>query len=397
MLNIETKHTTKTAFLHLGFRPFFFAALSFGLVSIALWLAMYTFGKGLLPNSYPIISWHAHEMIFGFATATVTGFLLTAVKNWTGIQTINGKPLLGLFLLWLFARVLAFVPTPWALPALAVIDSLYILVVTVAFSMPVFKIKQWKNLAFSGKLLILFIANVVFYLGLLGYLDNGVHYGLYMGFYTILAVIFNMGRRVIPFFIEKGLGCPFEAKNYHWVDVSSLWLFLAFSIADVLYPNKYLVAALALALVVLHGTRLYGWYHKAIWQKSLLWVLLVGYTWIVVGFVLKFVTAFISISPFLALHAFSYGGIAMITAGMMARVSLGHTGNNVFEPPKILNVIFSLLFAGAIVRVILPLFLSQFYIHLIGLSQVLWIIAFLIFFVVYAPMLIKSRVDGRPG
>ncbi len=108
MLNIETKHTAKTAFLHLGFRPFFFAAISFGLISIALWLAMYTFGKGLLPNSYPLFSWHAHEMIFGFTTAIITGFLLTAVKNWTGIQTINGKPLLGLFLLWLFSRVLAF-------------------------------------------------------------------------------------------------------------------------------------------------------------------------------------------------------------------------------------------------------------------------------------------------
>ena len=122
-----------------------------------------------------------------------------------------------------------------------------------------------------------------------------------------------------------------------------------------------------------------------------------GYTWIVIGFALKFAAAFVSISPFLALHAFAYGGIGMITSGMMARVSLGHTGNNVFEPPKILNVIFALLFVGAIVRVILPLFLSQFYVHLIGLSQVLWIIAFLIFFVVYAPMLIKSRADGRPG
>lgn len=397
MLNIESKYTGKTAFLHLGFRPFFFAALSFGIVSITLWLMIYTFGMNILPNSYPMISWHAHEMIFGFATATVTGFLLTAVKNWTGIQTINGKPLLGLFLLWLFARILAFVPTPWALPVLAMVDSLYLLIVTVAFSYPVFKVKQWKNLAFSGKLLILFIANIVFYLGLLGYLENGVHYGLYIGFYTVLAVIFNMGRRVIPFFIEKGLGCPFEAKNYHWVDVSSLWLFFAFSIADIFFPNHYIAAILALSLVVLHGARLYGWYHKAIWKKSLLWVLLVGYAWVVLGFILKFASLFLSISPFLALHAFAYGGIGMITAGMMARVSLGHTGNNIFEPPKALHFIFGLIFAGAIARVILPLFLNQFYIHLIGLSQVLWIIAFLIFFIIYGPMLIKARADGRHG
>lgn len=397
MLNIEPRHTGKTAFLHLGFRPFFFAALSFGVVSIFLWMLLYTFGKGFLPNNYPIIFWHAHEMIFGFAAAVITGFLLTAVKNWTGIQTINNKPLLGVFLLWLIARVLVFIPGSWVIPTLAVIDSLFFLSITWAFSSPVFKRKQWNNLAFSGKLLLLFLANITFYLGLLGYLDNGVHYGLYAGFYTALAVVFNMGRRVIPFFIEKGLGCPFEAKNYKWVDASSLWLFLAFSISDILFPNHYVTAILAAALVVLHVTRLSGWYHAGIWKKSLLWVLVAGYAWIVLGFALKVAAILFGISPFLALHAFAYGGIGMVTSGMMARVSLGHTGNNVFEPPKILNVIFALLFAGAVVRVILPLFLNQFYLHLIGLSQVLWILAFSIFFFRYAPMLIKARADGRFG
>lgn len=397
MLNIEPQYTGKTAFLHLGFRPFFFAALSFGVVSILLWLLIYTFGRGLLPNAYPIISWHAHEMIFGFTAATVTGFLLTAVKNWTGIQTVNNKPLLALFLLWLLSRLLAFVPGAWVIPTLAVTDSLYLLFVTVAFSAPVFKVKQWKNLAFSGKLLILFIANIVFYLGLLGYLDNGVHIGLYAGFYTVVAVIFNMGRRVIPFFIEKGLGCPFTAKNYQWVDVSSLWLFLLFSVVDILLPNSIWVAILATLLVILHGARLYGWYHKDIWKKSLLWGLYVGYSWIVFGFILKAAAFFFDISPFLSLHAFAYGGIGLITTGMMSRVSLGHTGNNVFNPPKVLHLVFGLLFIGAITRVVLPLFLSQFYIALIGVSQVLWIAAFTILFIVYAPMLIKARVDGRFG
>ena len=397
MLNIEPKHTGKTAFLHLGFRPFFFAALSFAVISIILWLLIFTLGKNILPSHYPFISWHAHEMIFGFATATVTGFLLTAVKNWTGIQSINGKPLMILFMIWLFARILAFVPTSWALPTLAIIDCLYLLIVTIAFSYPVFKVKQWKNLAFSGKLLFLFIANIIFYLGLLSYLDNGIHYGLYIAFYTVLGIIFNMGRRVIPFFMEKGLCCPFEAKNYQWVDVSSLWLFLTFSIADIFFPNHYIGAILAGVLVVLHGARLYGWHHKAIWGKSLLWVLLVGYSWIVLGFALKFLSLFLSISPYLALHAFAYGGIGMITAGMMARVSLGHTGNNVFDPPKILHLIFALLFAGTISRVLLPLFFNQFYMPLVTLSQVLWIAAFLVFFVVYGPMLIKARTDGRYG
>ncbi len=402
MLNIEKKYAGKTSFLHLGFRPFFFAAISYGVVSISLWFVMYSLGKNILPNGYNMISWHAHEMIFGFSMATISGFLLTAVKNWTGIQTINHKPLLGLFLLWLISRGLAFVPGSWVLPTLAIIDSLYLLVVMWAFSVPVFKKKQWSNLAFSGKLLLILIANIIFYLGLLGYIDNGVHYGLYIGFYTMLAVIFNMGRRVIPFFIEKGLGCPFEAKNYKWVDASSLWLFLTFSAADIFIPiiypqGKIIILLLALSLVVLHGARLYGWYHKAIWKKSLLWVLYIGYAWIVLGFLLKALSLVTDISPFLALHAFAYGGVGMITSGMMARVSLGHTGNNVFEPPKILHLIFALLFIGAIIRVLLPIFLGNYYLQLIEVAQILWITAFVIFFVRYAPMLIKARVDGRYG
>ncbi len=397
MLNIEPRYTGKTAFLHLGFRPFFFASISFGIVSIALWMLLYTFGKGLLANHYPIITWHAHEMIFGFTAATITGFLLTAVKNWTGIQTVHGKPLLALFLLWLAARILAFIPGSWVLPTLAVIDSLFLLFITWAFSSPVIKRKQWNNLAFSGKLLLLFLANIVFYLGLLGVLQNGTHYGLYAGFYTALAVIFTMGRRVIPFFIEKGLGCPFQAKNFQWVDASSLWLFLVFSISDIFFAESVVTALLAGVLVILHGARLYGWYHPGIWKKSLLWVLMAGYAWIILGFILKIAAIFLGISPYLALHAFAYGGIGMITSGMMARVSLGHTGNNVFNPPKILHLVFALIFTGAIVRVILPIFLGQYYLQLIGLSQALWISAFLILFIRYAPMLIKARVDGRFG
>ncbi len=401
MLNIEPQYTGKTAFLHLGFRPFFFGAIAFGVVSVFLWLLLYTFGKNLLPSYYPINYWHAHEMIFGFSSAVITGFLLTAVKNWTGIQSINHKPLLIVFIFWLLARALAFVPVSWALPSLAIIDSLFLFSVFVAFSYPVIKVKQWKNLAFSGKLFLLFIANIIFYLGLLGYLNNGLNYGLYIGFYTVLAVIFNMGRRVIPFFIEKGLGCPFEAKNYRWIDQASLWLFLAFSVAAIFIPSasdwQMLVVALALLLAVIHSIRLYGWYHKAIWKKSLLWVLYTGYSWIVIGFILKAASILYGISPYLSIHAFSFGGIGMITAGMMARVSLGHTGNNVFEPPKILNLIFGLLFLGAIFRVILPLFLEQYYLHLMGMAQILWIIAFGLFFITYAPMLIKARKDGRYG
>jgi len=397
MINIEPRFSGKIAFLHLGFRPYFFSALAFAFISIFLWMLMYSFGLNLLPPQYASIFWHGHEMVYGFGGAVVSGFLLTAVKNWTGIQTISHKPLLATLLIWLLARLLVFIPATSALYALAFVDSLFFLIITVAVSQPIIKTKQWNNLAFSGKLILLFIANVIFYLGLLDLFTNGIHYGLYGGFYMILAIIFNMGRRVIPFFIEKGLGCPFTAKNYRWVDLSSLFLFLGFILVDIIKPNSPLVALFAIALALIHTTRLYGWYHKGIWRKSLLWGIYCGYAWIVIGFILKAVAVYTSISPHLALHAFSYGGIGLITAGMMARVSLGHTGNNVFDPPRILHYIFVLLFAGAFIRVIVPIFLDQYYHQLIIISQLLWIIAFALFFIKYAPILIKARADGLHG
>ena len=117
---------------------------------------------------------------------------------------------------------------------------------------------------------------------------------------------------------------------------------------------------------------------------------------IISGFVLK-AAAPLGVPSFLALHAFAYGGIGMITLGMMARVALGHTGRNVFAPPASLSFVFSILFVGVLCRVLLPLLMPDNYPLWIGISQVLWIIAFALFFIIYLPMLIKPRIDGSFG
>lgn len=401
MLNIEmNQEPVKAPFLHLGFRPFFMAGIIGGIIMVALWMGMYVMGWQMLPANYPSITWHAHEMIYGYASAVVIGFLLTAVKNWTGVQTIHHTPLLVLFGLWVMARVLAFIPGSWAFTSMAVFDSLFFLCALIAYSYPVFKARQWNQLAFSGKLLFLLAGNILFYLGLSGVLDgsfNAVHYGLYIGLYSIIGTIFTMGRRIIPFFIAKGLDVPFEPKNYRWVDLSSLWLFLAFSISDIMTSSSMITTILAVVLLVIHSARIKGWYHHGIWKKPLLWVLFVGYLWFVVGFVLKILSGLLGVSPFLAIHAFAYGGVAIITLGMMARVILGHTGRNVFDPPPVLVPVFSILLAGAIVRVIFPLLFSSYYVFWVGLSQILWIAAYLLLAWTYVPMLAKARIDGQYG
>ena len=400
LLNLEKPYSGKYALHHLGFRPFFLGAGLFAVISMILWAGIYSFGWSGLNAAYPAITWHAHEMVFGYAVAVAAGFLLTAVKNWTNQQTLHEEPLLVLAGVWALARLLPFVGVP--LVVIAIVDTLFLLWLTVALARPIIRSKQWKQLALVGKISLLIPANIVFYLGLLGYWSPGVQVGLFSGFYLILGLIFTMGRRVIPFFIERGVGCPFTARNDVWVDRLSLVLFLLFAIADIVAlatanpMATMLTGVLALVQVVLHSFRLLGWYHPNIWEKPLLWSLYLAYCWLIGGFLLKFVYLTTGGTP-VWIHAFAYGGIAMMTVGMMARVSLGHTGRDVSEPPAILAVIFLLLFAGAFIRVLNAWLIPEFYAMWILSAQFLWIAAFVLFVWQYAPMLIKPRIDGRYG
>ena len=383
--------------LNLGFRPFFAGAAIYSVVSTLAWTGMYIFG--LLPNSIalPQTVWHAHEMIFGYCMAVIAGFLLTAAGNWTGVQTVTGTPLLLLFLLWLGGRLLLASGNSDMLQAAAICDGLFGAGLVIAILVPVIRVRQWQQLGIVSKIVLLVASNMVFYAGTLGLLEDGSRIGLYSGIYIVMALIFVMGRRVIPFFIEKGVGYPVQVRNRAWVDIASLVLFLGFWIADVLQPDTLLVATLSAALLALHILRLIDWHTPGIWRRPLLWVLYIGYGWLGAGFALKTAVPLLDISPLPALHAFAYGGIGMITLGMMSRVSLGHTGRNVFEPPPVLFPMFAVLLAGAVCRVALPLLDTARHVIWIGISQCLWIVAFCIFLAVYLPMLARPRADGQPG
>lgn len=398
MLTIEEPKHYRHALDHLGFRPFFLAGALYAVVVVALWFWVYHIDAALLRQpGLTAVAWHGHEMIYGYAMAVIAGFLLTAVRNWTGVQTLHGPGLLAMAALWLLARCMPFVGTAWSLPLMALFDLSFLLWLCADIVRAIVKARQWQQLGVLAKLLFLLLGNLFYYLGLSGHLDAGVQWGLYTGLYIILSLVLLMGRRVMPFFIEKGVGYPVVLVNRPWLDVASLVLMLALWIVDVFLLVPWLTAAIAAALLALHALRLAGWYTAGIWKKPLLWVLYIAYLWIIVGFALRTLSALGAVSPLLAVHAFGYGGIALITLGMMARVSLGHTGRSVAEPPSLITPIFLLLFSGSLVRVVLPLLVPHWYAQWIGIAQILWIIPFALFAWLYAPMLIKPRIDGQYG
>jgi uncharacterized protein involved in response to NO len=299
MLTLDDKLPPKPfALFNLGFRPFFLLAGLFAIISMLIWMALYLLNADLLPAKLPSILWHGHEMVFGFSMAVISGFLLTAVGNWTSTQTLHGNGLAILCLLWLIARLLPFSNLDSALPLMACIDMLFMTSLLIAILIPIIKTQQWKQLPVVLKVALMTASNLLFYLGLLEILPtDAIYWGLYSGFYFVIALIMLLGRRVIPFFIEKGIDEQATIQNWKWLDISSFLVFLIFVIADVFLKQAMLASVLAAILFVLHSIRLWGWHAKGIWQKPLLWVLYIGYSFIVLGFGLKAITLWVGLSP----------------------------------------------------------------------------------------------------
>lgn len=158
-----------------------------------------------------------------------------------------------------------------------------------------------------------------------------------------------------------------------------------------------MVALTALGLLVANSARLAGWHTKGIWKKPLLWSLFISFIWINLGFFLLALNVFLNLPNVVVIHAFSVGGIGVVTLSMMARVTLGHTGRNVQNPPKMAAISLAVLITGAIVRMIAPLIAESHYVIWVAISQELWILAFSIFIATYFPMLVKPRIDGQFG
>ncbi|WP_243640720.1 NnrS family protein [Thiogranum longum] len=397
MLQIEESTPRGVAWLRLGFRPFFLAALAFGAISMLIWLGVFGGYRSLPLAGLSGMVWHGHEMIYGYSMAVIAGFLLTAVRNWTGVATLRGIPLLLLFLCWLLARLLLAVGDAAYLYYAAVFDLLFNTGFLVAIAVPVMRTRSWAQAPILLKAALMAGSNLLFYLGAGGALESGIVVGLFSGLYLVLALILMLSRRVLPFFIERGVGYAVQLSNRKWLDISSVVLFVAFWLADIFRPDSLPVSLLAIALLVLHAMRWVGWYTPGIWKKPLLWSLYLAYGAIIAGFALKAAVYFLDLSPYLALHAFAVGGVGLMTAGMMSRVALGHTGRDIMAPPAVLTPVFLLLVAALLARVALPMIDVSHYRLWVVVSQGLWIVAFSVLTLRYFPILTQPRIDGQDG
>lgn len=384
------------ALFNLGFRPFFLGAAIFALLSMTVWIGSYILSLPLTIQNLSPMQWHAHEMLYGYGLAVIAGFLLTAVKNWTGVQTLHGKPLLGLFSLWAIARLLMLFGTSFISLA-AIFDLLFGLLLIAAIAYPIIITRQWRQLPIVSKLIIIIAGNGLFYCGALGFADQLIPLSIYGALYLIISLIMLVARRVVPFFIERGVGEPVSLRQYRWLDISILMLFIVFFINELLITHAMLTVLTSGLLFLLNGFRLYNWHIRGIWHAPLLWGLYLSLWLINAGFLLLALHYWWSVPPILAVHLFTVGGIALMSLAMMARVSLGHSGRDIRKPSRLVWYALALLLLSALFRSIMPLFAMPQYLWWVGLSYVCWIIAFALFLIVYTPILIKQRLDGQPG
>lgn len=395
-INQKLPSSDKFALFNLGFRPFFLGALIFSIISMLIWTAIYTFKMQLPINSISITQWHAHEMIYGYCMSVIAGFLLTAVMNWTGVQTVSGYKLSSLFLTWVLARIFFVFGTKFIYLA-GLFDTLFIFGLFYFTATPIIVSRQWKQLGILVKILLLMIGNTCFYLGSFGYLERGIYIGIYGGLYIIISLILTIGGRVIPNYIENGVDYRIKISNPVVLMILGMILFVVFFINQLFIDNKNLTVSTSIGLFALLVVRLILWHTPGIWKKPLLWSLYLSYVFIAIGFLLFALSSLYGVSIYLAVHSLTVGGIGLATIGMMSRVTLGHTGRSIHQPTQITKYAFLLLALGVISRVILPIFFSGLYLNLVLISQILWISAFSLLTLSYYKMLVSSRIDGKQG
>ncbi|WP_346795938.1 NnrS family protein [Halomonas sp. Bachu 37] len=385
--------------MRLAFRPFFLLAALFSVVSLLVWLAFWH-GNILLQPYGGLVFWHQHEMLFGFSAAVVAGFLLTAVRNWTGLPSLSGGPLLGLVVLWLAGRLL--MAFPMALPGwlLLLVDVAFLPVVAVVMARLVITAKRWRNLIFVPALTLFALANLGMHLGVMNGDPELIRQAAYLSVLLIALLMTVVGGRVIAMFTAGRLGRrkpePIPAlEGATLITTASVVLLQLVIMLGVAIPAGLMVV-LMLAAAVANVIRMARWGGQHSWREPLLWGLHGSYACIPLGLVMWALALLGLFRVELALHALTIGGMGTMMLAMMARVSLGHTGRPIRTLPGI-GVALGLMLLATLLRSPLLALFPQISHWIYTLSILLWCLAYGVFLAHYTWPLMQARVDGQDG
>lgn len=395
----KSEEDALTPILRQAFRPMFLFGSIFSVIAMALWGLMLS-GSLTMDVYANVMFWHQHEMIFGFVAAIIVGFLLTAVQNWTGRRATHGNILFILVTIWFLGRLMMLFGgglSPWLVAA---VDMMFLPLAAFLFGRIVLKAGQVRNLFFVPILILLTISNGIMHAGVLLNQFQFIYHGSMNAVWLVTLIMAIISGRVLPMFTANGTQTSKMQPNV-WIDrvaLGSLWMvfILQFLMLKPFIPTILLSVLYASAALFnfIRIIRLRIW---ITFKVPLLWSLHIAALFIPLGLTLfAFRYAGFPVSISTGVHALTAGAMGIMILSMMARVSLGHSGR-MLKPRAIMSVAFVLVIFAAIIRVFFgwlapDLLLAGYYAAIIA-----WVVAFTCYTIVYTPILISPRADGKPG
>ncbi len=383
----------KMPLLTAGFRPLFLAAGVWSVVALAVWMAMLS-GVFALPSRFDPLSWHIHEMMYGFVLAAIGGFLLTAIANWTGQPPVAGGVLAVLSLLWIAGRAVCLV-SAWFAPWVGVVvDLAFPAALMLVALRELIAAGNRRNYALLAPLLVLVVADLLMHLTALGVaIPFGLGWRLAM--FCIVVLLSVIAGRIVPAFTRNWLAAHGETRRpaeKGRLDRVALGVLHASLLCWVLVTDSALVGAALVAAGALHLWRLARWQGHATVREPLLLILHVGYLWLGAGTTLLGLSSLSDAVPAAAgIHALTSGAFGTMILAVMTRATLGHTGRALHADGATMAV-YVLVTLAAILRVVAA-WAGVWTMALLEAAAAAWVAAFALFVAHYAPMLVRPRTD----
>lgn len=377
------------ALLTYGFRPFFlFGAIYAGLTILA-WLPMF-YGELQVASTFAAVDWHVHEMLYGYLPAIITGFLLTAIPNWTGRLPIQGMPLLVLVTAWLAGRVCVTMSAQIGWLAAGIVDTSLLVLVIAAAAREIVAGNNWRNLRVVGMVTLLLAGNVAFHIE--AHVRGHAEYGTRVGVAAIVLLLALIGGRIIPSFTRNWLARENPGRlpaPFARFDAVTLAMSAASLALWIVQPAGWLSATALIVAAALNAVRLARWAGDRTFRDRLVLILHVGYAFVPLGFLLVGLGALGLVADSAGLHAWMVGAAGTLTLAVMTRASLGHTGNALVAWPAT-QAVYAAIVIAALARICSSLDpgWSEW---LLPISAFAWAAAFLGFALTFGPLLIGTR------
>lgn len=387
---------TGPALLSFGFRPFFLFGALWAMIAMLVWIFLLT-GLIELPSTFDPVTWHAHEFLFGYVSAIVAGFLLTAVPNWTGRLPVVGWTLGGLVVLWILGRIAIAISAILPMWLTITADLSFLTVFSLLILREIIVGKNWRNLIVMGLLAILLLANVLFHWEVAdgNFAAQGI--GLRLGLAATLMMISVIGGRIVPSFTRNWLvRTGREAKPtppMQDFDKATLLATFVALLSWVFLPEQIVTGILLLIVGGLQVVRLSRWKGTHTFAEPLVWVLHVGYAFVPLGALLMGVSLLVPNAFGLAAaqHVWMAGGIGLMTLAVMSRATLGHTGRELHAGAGTTVIYLAMILAvfARLAAAVWPDLATPFY----HSSALFWMVAFGGFVVLYGPLLIRPKPE----